>query len=450
MVEAYLEASLLNRFPESLPERRKRLARLKNEFNEGQAYWSAQDIEPPLKALLAGNAREPALRFWTLLDEDFLPAIASGDAKRADDAFRLLPDAYAEHKKWIEETLRHARSRNEHLKRYAASAVSSGEYWYLLLSALVMLLIGASITALLRGLVQPFSRMKTAICSLAEGNDRVDIPFLSRKDEIGIAARSLEILRQRSNEFLSLKNSVHALEKKDAEREKAVREQARELRQAIDGIKEKLRDLVGKASATVPSIKIIEPAGSTASHLQSSYRDHAAAAAAISKALMDEWIARISEVTQSIKAAAEEQASLADAIDRNTAARASTEKGRLIQGETPSAETPASLNRICRDLSEAMDRILCADSISPPEIPSASQDMSLMITLIRDSGATETFVEEITPHKIRIKPIDGLIAEEQLSVDLGFGPLSARVAAVCEDHADLTLANQADGIYLGK
>ena len=73
-----------------------------------------------------------------------------------------------------------------------------------------------------------------------------------------------------------------------------------------------------------------------------------------------------------------------------------------------------------------------------------------MITIIRDSGSTETVVEEVTPTNIRIKPVAGLVLDEALKVDLGFGPLSACVAAIEMDHADLILTNQADGIYLGQ
>ena len=71
-----------------------------------------------------------------------------------------------------------------------------------------------------------------------------------------------------------------------------------------------------------------------------------------------------------------------------------------------------------------------------------------MITIIRDGGSTtETVVEEVTPTNIRIKPVPGLALDEALKVDLGFGPLSACVAAIESGHADLILTNQADGIY---
>ena len=118
--------------------------------------------------------------------------------------------------------------------------------------------------------------------------------------------------------------------------------------------------------------------------------------------------------------------------------------------EPGNIEVARSLDRVCQDLSKASTQFQKAVSASQSETSLPGQDMSLIITIIRDSGSTETVVEEITPTNIRIKPVAGLALDESLKVDLGFGPLSACVAAIETGHADLILSNQADGIYLGQ
>ncbi len=119
--------------------------------------------------------------------------------------------------------------------------------------------------------------------------------------------------------------------------------------------------------------------------------------------------------------------------------------------ETWGARAAISLDAVCQDLSGAMDRFANEVLADPHDtMRTSGLDMSLMVTLIRDGGLTEAPVEEITPNNIRIKPIPGLSIEDSLQVDLGFGPLSARVTSVEAGYIDLALVNRADGIYLSQ
>jgi methyl-accepting chemotaxis protein len=365
VIEAYLEATLLKDAPHPLPERQAHLLQLKHAFDERHEYWSKQNIEAGLKALLNEQSYEPAVRYWAILEKDFIPAVEEGNSQQADDAYRLMSEAYREHRKWLDETVRQARARNEYLHKYAASAVDDDELAYVSLSTIVLILVGLSIVGLLRGLLAPLSRLKAVICSLADGKSQQIIPFLARRDEIGVVARSLEMLRRGAVEHASLRNSMGEAAKKEADRERVVREQAKELSSAI-------------ASAVT-----------------------------------------------TLKSAAQDY-----------------EPGNI--------EVARSLDRICEDLSKATAQFQKVVSSSQSETALTGQDMSLMITIIRDGGSAETVVEEVTPTNIRIKPVPGLALDEALKVDLGFGPLSACVAAIENGHADLILTNRADGIYLGQ
>ena len=233
IIEAYLEATLLKDSPQSLPERRAHLLQLKRAFDQRHEYWSKQTLEAGLKALLSEQSYQPAVRFWAILEKDFVPAIEARNTQQADDAYRLMSDAYREHRKWLDETVRQARARNEYLHKYAASAVDDSQLAYISLSAIVLILVGLSIAGLVRGVLAPLSRMKAVICSLADGKSQQIIPFLARRDEIGVVARSLEMLRRGACDHASLRTSVEEAAKRETEREKIVREQAQELSSAI-------------------------------------------------------------------------------------------------------------------------------------------------------------------------------------------------------------------------
>ena len=149
IIEAYLDATLLKNAPQSLPQRQAHLLQLKRVFDQRHEYWKKQNIEPGLKALLNEQSYEPAARFWTLLEKNFVPAIEVGSLQQADDAYRLMSEAYREHRKWLDETARQARARNEYLHKYAAGALDDGELAYVSLSTIILILVGFSITGLL-------------------------------------------------------------------------------------------------------------------------------------------------------------------------------------------------------------------------------------------------------------------------------------------------------------
>lgn len=143
---------------------------LKGFFEVGHDYWLKQNIDPTVKGLLTGKSYEPARTFWTLVENEFLPALAIGDLKRADEIYRKMSDAYLENRKWIAETERQASRRNEYLNSSASSAVYSSEIEYFVSAGVVILLIGWSIAVLIYGVLKPLSLIKTVIVSLAEGN----------------------------------------------------------------------------------------------------------------------------------------------------------------------------------------------------------------------------------------------------------------------------------------
>lgn len=74
IIEAFLEATTIVKEPWTLEPGRRRLAKLRKDYDERLAYWSGQDLELALRNQLLKAAYEPARAFWETIDTTFLPA----------------------------------------------------------------------------------------------------------------------------------------------------------------------------------------------------------------------------------------------------------------------------------------------------------------------------------------------------------------------------------------
>ena len=75
VIEAYLEATLALREPETVAARTERLAQLRKDYDERREYWRKSDVAPDLKMLLL--EKSDAKTFWNVAQGELIPAIAA-------------------------------------------------------------------------------------------------------------------------------------------------------------------------------------------------------------------------------------------------------------------------------------------------------------------------------------------------------------------------------------
>ena len=108
--------------PDKIQALTARLTQLKKDFVDRQQYWGEQaDLDPVMRKSLLESARVPAMRFYTLAESDFLPALGSGDAAKIEAGLEQLTAAYTEHRAEIDKLVALA---NEHATGVEASATS--------------------------------------------------------------------------------------------------------------------------------------------------------------------------------------------------------------------------------------------------------------------------------------------------------------------------------------
>src|SRR5450432_935461 len=106
VIEAYLEATLVLNNPAELAARRDRLVQLKKEYDERREFWSKSDLDPAIKAKLIQDSHREVQRFWTAIEQVFLPALAKADMATAAKSYSEVTAAYLAHRTLIDEIVK--------------------------------------------------------------------------------------------------------------------------------------------------------------------------------------------------------------------------------------------------------------------------------------------------------------------------------------------------------
>jgi methyl-accepting chemotaxis protein len=256
IIEAYLEATLALHDPASLPAHRDRLAQLKKDYDDRHEYWSSSSLDPAIKTKLVDRSHKDVQRFWSLTQDQFLPALTKGDIAAAAAAYREMSASYTAHRGVIDEIVSKTNDDNASTELEATSKVSffSSVLWGV--SILVFALIGAGLFAVGRGVVRPITRMTAVMSRLADGQLDIEIPFLARGDEIGSMARTVEVFRESAVR-------VHAME---AEQTTLKQRGEQERRAALLALADSFETSIGQIINTVSAASSqIETTASTLS-----------------------------------------------------------------------------------------------------------------------------------------------------------------------------------------
>ncbi len=130
-----------------------RLAKLKLDYDDRHAFWTRETLEPQLKQTFLGDSYQPAMRFYALATDQFVPALQQGDRAKAQAVLAEMRGAYEEHRGAIDRVVEMATKRNSGDEAAARDRVSADTAGLLILLG-VTLALGVGFAALLvRGLM---------------------------------------------------------------------------------------------------------------------------------------------------------------------------------------------------------------------------------------------------------------------------------------------------------
>ena len=194
IIEPWLAATLISDGHGSRQEHLETLAALRKTYEERKRHWLEAGLSPTLMRDFNGASAE-ADRFWSVLDNRFIPAVAAGDAAAVDRYHEELGNIYARHRVAIDKLVMDTDE-----QRAAVEASSSGTLTFLLslLSVLALAIIGMvqfGLRFLRRAALDPLAETAAVMTRMAQGDLEAGRRSDHRQDEIGDMTRSIEVFR---------------------------------------------------------------------------------------------------------------------------------------------------------------------------------------------------------------------------------------------------------------
>jgi diguanylate cyclase (GGDEF)-like protein len=211
IIEAFLEATVIAKEPWTFEPGRKRLKALRQEYEARHRFWSGQDLAPVLRTQLLKAAHEPALQFWQVVEDSFLPSMSKGDADAASDAYLQMSEAFRSHRSAIDAVVALARQQNSELEGSAAAREHTILTRIFAFTAFMVALIAACMLGTNSWVVGAIVRMQHAMRKLAGGELDTAVPCLDRKDEIGEMAGAVQVFHDNAVERNRLNREARLL-----------------------------------------------------------------------------------------------------------------------------------------------------------------------------------------------------------------------------------------------
>ena len=220
VVEAYLHATEAAVHPDMLERNLGRIAGLQKDFDTRYAFWAGSNIPPDIRKLVTEDIRTTSATFWTVMNEQAVPALKQGNNAATAAAFDHLRDAFEAQKQAVDRLVKASASYLEDQEK-----IAHGET--VLYTSIAAAVAGVALLVLWLGLlvfkwrsITPVLALSTYVGRLAAGDNAHAVPFAERPDEIGTMASAIEILRNAAIEKLALADEA-ALQRQLTDRERA-------------------------------------------------------------------------------------------------------------------------------------------------------------------------------------------------------------------------------------
>jgi diguanylate cyclase (GGDEF)-like protein len=196
VIEAFQEATQLENAPEHAASRIETLRALRAKYEERRAFWAAAaDLPEEIKRKLIVDSDREAQRFWTEIERRFLPAALSGDRDQMRDSFAKIRAAFDAHHKIVDEIVASTGAFSERIETTAATAARRYVFLMLATTLLALGVVIFALRALHTRVTDPLIALATFMNRSCGAESVSEVPFIDRKDEIGVVARAVAAFR---------------------------------------------------------------------------------------------------------------------------------------------------------------------------------------------------------------------------------------------------------------
>ncbi|MBI5593661.1 MAG: hypothetical protein HY881_24680 [Deltaproteobacteria bacterium] len=216
---------------------------LKDDYLARHKFWADTLPEGRMKEMLVQKSYTPAMVFFDLRDNQFIPAIQKGDkAKATELAYGAMLDQYELHRKAVDEVVKLATEQNTDIETVAASAIKTKTI--IMISVVLIGIFGLCLLAFVisRSITRPINRI---IEGLREGSDQV----ASASGQVSSASQSLA--EGSSQQAASVEETSSSLEEMSA----MTKQNASNAGQA-DSLMKQANQVVNKANTSMSQLTL--------------------------------------------------------------------------------------------------------------------------------------------------------------------------------------------------
>ncbi len=160
-------------------------------FEEGHTKWMHQLPEGKLKELVGGAAYTSANEWFGIMEQEFVPAVLSGDRKKAHEIRTTkMAKLFTAQAAIVDDILKVTNDVVANNQAEAAAVVQSRTRTLILVGLVALVLVVGLSYVIARGILGPLNRTLTVLQALADGDLRQHVEVDST-DEIGDMGRAL-------------------------------------------------------------------------------------------------------------------------------------------------------------------------------------------------------------------------------------------------------------------
>ncbi len=212
---------------------------LQKQYEEKHAYWMDKLPEGELKKNLVVLSYQPAMAFYSTLNNKFIPAIIGGklDEAKIIASTDLLTD-YEIHRRYIMDAVDIATKHVKEEEENAARSVTSNLMRFILIGIIIVTISVIFSLFISRGITEPLSKIANKAKKISEGRLGIisQIDIYSR-DEIGDLSRAF------SSMALQLRNMLDSSEKRNLQLKEEIVER-KQVEKELRMYRDNLEDLV--------------------------------------------------------------------------------------------------------------------------------------------------------------------------------------------------------------
>ena len=204
VIEAYLEASLLLHDQTRTAKAKERVALLRKDYLDRQAFWKSHILSGEITTALQGPVDTAATKFWDRFTQGLIPAIETGDKRAAAQAFAELAGLFEAHRSGVEALVAAANAFNTAIERDAAA--TEARYTAIMAAAAIggIVIVIAFLASIQLLVLKPITGLGRIMGLLARGELQHDVPGVNRKNEVGLMAQAVVTFRDSGRQKVAM------------------------------------------------------------------------------------------------------------------------------------------------------------------------------------------------------------------------------------------------------